>query len=284
MSLLWAPSDVARPGREPLWKTYGDNPVSINDSRFRQVEARLRAFLADKPGRFSIYFEDLTTGESFGINPDEPLPAASVVKVPIVLYLYQRVAEGRDDLNRRIAYEPEVDYEGGDGVLRYVVREGDTYSLRVLANLAITISDNIATRMLIRHLGKRNIIGFMRSLGAKTVYPGGKNIATARDAATYFKAVLRFAKERPELGRMFLDDLANSIYHVGLPGGVPKEIVVAHKEGSLDDVADDAGVVFAPRPFIVAVFSADIPDVDQGFLDIAEISRIIYEFQAREPH
>ncbi len=246
------------------------------------MDRRLRSFLADKQGRFGIYFEDLVTGESYGLDDSKPLPAASVVKVPIVLYLYQRVADGHVNLDRRVAYQAETDYEGGDGVLRHVAREGDTYSLRVLANLAITISDNIATRMLIRYLGKRNIIQFMRSIGCTTVYPGGDNIASARDAGTYVKAALRFAEKHQELGRLFLDDLANSIYHVGLPGGVPAQVVVAHKEGSLDDVANDAGVVFAARPFVLAVFSADIQDVDQGFLDIAAITRIVYESQG--PH
>ena len=122
------------------------------------LQERLRAFLVARPGvAFGIYFKDLQSGAEFGIDADRPLPAASTVKVPLVLYLNRLVAEGRTDFAERVAYHPETDYATGAGILQYEARAGDTYSLRVLANLAITVSDNVATRMLLRRLGRDNL-------------------------------------------------------------------------------------------------------------------------------
>lgn len=248
------------------------------------LERRLRDFLAERPGVvFGIYVKDLETGAELGINADEPIHAASTRKVPLVLYLNRLVADGKARFSDRVAYHAQSDYQGGAGILQYEAREGSTYSLRVLANLAITISDNVATRMLLRHLGRENVRDFMRRLGGRTVEPGGENITTARDMGVYVQAVLDFARENPELGNRLLDDMAHSIYHVGLPGELPPGLAVPHKEGEVAGVADDVGAVFGRRPYILCVLSKNVRDVEAAFGDIARISRLVYDFQESLP-
>ena len=246
---------------------------------YRPLQEQVRAFLASRPQRFGIYFKDLTTGQSWGIDEEVPFPAASTVKVPIALYVNELVAQGRLKWTDRIRYERGLDLAGGAGVLQYDGIDGQTYSLRVLTNLLITISDNVAWRMLTRHLGKENIAAFMRRLGGRTVYPGGQNVSTARDMGVYVEAVLDFARRHPDLGGRLLDDLSHTIWHVGLPGRLPPELQVAHKEGDITGVADDVGVVFSRRPYILAVMSQGVPDIETGFADIARISRMVYDFQ-----
>lgn len=246
---------------------------------YAPLRREVEAFVAARPQRFGIYFKDLTSGQEWGINAEEPFPAASTVKVPIALYVNELVAQGRLKWSDRVRYEKAVDLAGGAGVLQYDGIDGQTYSLRVLTNLLITISDNVAWRMLTRYLGKDNIAAFMRSLGGKTVFPGGQNISTARDMGAYVQAVLDFARRRPDLGERLLDDLAHTIWHVGLPGRLPPDLRVAHKEGDITGVADDVGVVFARRPYILAIMSQGVPDIETGFADIARISRMVYDFQ-----
>ncbi|MDI6814312.1 MAG: serine hydrolase, partial [Desulfitobacteriaceae bacterium] len=100
--------------------------------------------MAAQPGVYGIYFQDLTSGAEFDLNGDEPITAASTVKVPAVLYLNHLIAQDKLRWDDRVAYDSARDYQGGSGILQFAARDGDTYSLRVLANLAITISDNIA--------------------------------------------------------------------------------------------------------------------------------------------
>ena len=253
--------------------------VRATAADYEPLRREISAFIATRPQRFGIYFKDLTTGQEWGINADEPFPAASTVKVPIALYVNDLVAKGRLKWSDRVRFDKAVDMAGGAGVLQYDGIDGQTYSLRVLTNLLITISDNVAWRMLTRHLGKDNIAAFMRSLGGKTVFPGGQNVSTARDMGVYMQAVLDFARRHPELGERLLDDLTHTIWHVGLPGRLPPDLRVAHKEGDISGVADDVGVVFSRRPYILAVMSKGVPDVDTGFTDIARISKMVYDFQ-----
>ncbi|NLG68694.1 MAG: serine hydrolase [Firmicutes bacterium] len=257
------------------------SPARATVVDYEPLRQQVQAFVESRPQRIGIYFKDLTSQQTWGIDEELPIPAASTVKVPIALYVNELVAQGRLRWSDRVRYERDLDLAGGAGVLQYDGIDGGTYSLRVLTNLLITISDNVAWRMLTRHLGKENIAAFMRSLGGRTVYPDGQNISTARDMGLYMEAVLRFAERQPELGERLLDDLAHTIWHVGLPGELPTDVRVAHKEGDITGVADDVGIVFARRPYILAIMSEGVPDIETGFADIARISRMVYDFQER---
>ena len=245
----------------------------------RQVEE----FVQGKGATFAVYFEDLATGKGFGINEDKPMVAASTVKLPMALYINEQVVQGKMRWSDRVAYSRDTDYEEGSGVLRYEARDGDTYSLRLLTNLAITISDNVAFRMLARHVGRDNFIAYMKELGGKTVYPEGKNLTTARDLAVYVRATLDFARRHPQEGGRLLDDLAHTAFHFGLPGMLPPDVPVAHKEGDLEGIANDCGVVFCHRPYILVVLTSGVRDVREGFRDIAAISKMAYDFQQGLP-
>ena len=47
------------------------------------------------PGHTSIYFKDLTTGEHFGYNEQEPMCAASVIKLTVMAELFRQVEAGQ---------------------------------------------------------------------------------------------------------------------------------------------------------------------------------------------
>lgn len=244
------------------------------------LKKQIQDFLATRPGvTAGVYFKDVQTGKTFGIDDTVPIKAASTIKLPAVLYLNKLASEGKVKWSDRVAYVKATDWQDGAGILQFSAKDGDTYSLRVLSNLSITISDNIAYRMISRHLGRDNIAAYMRSLGGQTVFPNGENITTARDMGLYVQAVLDFAKANPELGNRLLDDMSNPIYHVGLPGKLPPQIKVAHKEGDVWGVANDVGVVFGSKPYILTVLQKDITDLEKAFADIATISKMVYDYQ-----
>jgi len=265
----------------PAYPTREDVVLAVQAPDYTPLREELLRYLEGKQATYGIYFKDLASGAEFGINDREPIHAASTIKVPVVLYLNTLAAQGKVDWSDRVTYRSDPDYQGGAGILQFTARDGDSYSLRVLANLSITISDNIAYRMLVRYLGKENIAQFMRDLGGEVVFPDGTAMTTARDMGRYVQGVLDFARQHPELGRRLLDDMANPIYHVGLPGELPPYVTVAHKEGDIWGVTNDVGVVFGPRPYILCVLIKDMYDLDRGFAEIARISRIVYDYQAR---
>ncbi len=229
-------------------------------------------------GRIGVYFYDLKDGGSFGINEQEPFRAASSIKAPIVLYLFQQAADGEVNLEEKIAYQADTDYSSGAGVIQYVANDGDRYSLGLLANLAITLSDNIAWHMLERRLGIESIADYLSSLGGKTVYPEGKNISSAQDMGLYLQAISDFKNAEPEFGKLLINYMSHTIWdQEGLPAKIPDEIQVAHKVGMSKGVANDMGIVFLDnRPYILVVMTEGFAD---GFATIEEISEMVYNYQ-----
>lgn len=264
------------PGARPQAGVSG--PISYNPLR-----QEVLCYIASQPGTYAVYFKDLASGQVMGINENTPIPAASCIKVPVVLYLYEQVAAGKLRWRDRVAYRQDVDYEQGAGALQLTAEDGNTFSLRCLSTIAITISDNIAHNMLVHRLGYDNVMNFIESIASDTPRPYGSGPSTARDLGAFMEAVYRFAKRNPAQGRRLINDLGNTIFHVGLPGELPPDLLVAHKEGSISGVVNDMGIIFANRPYVLTVMSQGISDEDAGFKTIAEISRIVYDYQQKLP-
>lgn len=172
-------SIVKAPGaKQPYYKPNVFPPTSFRLARenFTELERELKEFVDSQPGEVGLYFFDLTTGGHFGINEKEPLPAASSIKVPVALYLYEQVAANKISLDEQMAYDPDVHWSGGAGTIRWNAYPGQLFTLGELARKLIRESDNVAWRMLTNRLGQDNIEAFMKNLGGKTVFPGEKTI------------------------------------------------------------------------------------------------------------
>lgn len=250
------------------------------DPDYTQLQAQVEEYisgLAQLGQEWGVYFKDLTSGKTFGVNPDLQVPAASTVKVPVVLYTSVLVSRGELSWNETVTYNAARDWRGGAGIIQYTAKDGDTFTIRELAEKSITHSDNVAWKMLERRLGKDNLINFMKEIGGTTVYPGGQNISTPRDNAIYMEAALHFSKTDPE-GEKLMFDLANTIWNTGLNRYIT-EVTVAHKEGDIMGVANDVGVIYAERPYILSIMSKGHEDVEAGFEKIGEISRMIFDYQ-----
>ena len=245
------------------------------------LEVKLRQFLAAQPEKWGIYFKDLVSGDSFGINENVEIPAASTVKVAVVLYASELVHQGKLSWNEHLIYSSERDWRSGAGTLQFTAKDGDAFSIRELAEKAIRDSDNVAWKMLERRLGKQNIINFMWSIGGTNVYPGGQNISTPKDNATYMEAALNFARESPE-GQKLIFDLAHTVWNTGLNRYIT-EVPVAHKEGDVTGVADDVGIIFTDFPYILSIMSQGHEDVEAGFEKIGQISRLVFDYQQSLP-
>lgn len=120
-----------------------------------EILARVDEALASFPGVLGFYAKNLTTGEEVGYRADEVMPTASVIKVGILAELYRQAEAGEVDLERRLTLREEDRY-GGTGVLKEF-RPGLQPTVTDLARMMIVVSDNVATGMLVRLLGKDRI-------------------------------------------------------------------------------------------------------------------------------
>lgn len=245
---------------------------------FAPLRREIEDYLAAQPATYTVYFQDLKSGQSFGIGAEKPMTAASTVKVLTVLYLYTLAAEEKVDLGEKLSYQPG-DYQDGSGILAFVVRPGDQFSLQTLANLAITVSDNIAHKMLLRRLGRDKVAGFTRKLGLRIAFPNDQNRTTAADLGVALRAVLDLQQKHPEWGSLLLSEMEHTTWNTGLNSQLPAEVRVAHKYGAAEGIANDCGIVLGARPYILVVLSSGLDSVTTGFQRIAHISRLVYDYE-----
>ncbi len=106
---------------------------------------------------------DLISGAHVGQSEHEVMPTASLIKVPVLISLYQAIDEGRHRLDDRITYG-EQHRVLGSGVLSKLAF-GVEMCVRDAATLMMIISDNSATNMCIDLVGVDYSNAMMTQLG-----------------------------------------------------------------------------------------------------------------------
>lgn len=248
----------------------------------------LRAMLATvgerAPGRAAIAVKDLTTGYTSGYNMNEVMPAASTIKIPIMVEVFRQIEAGTFDLNRRVELLPgDRDWGSGDIADSPV---GSTFPVSTLLTQMITVSDNTAANMLIRLVGRRKINATMARLGLRHTHLGDY----IRTAAWSVRTTLRttpadMVKLLTDMARNQLIDewssrqmiaiLEHQEINTLLPEPLP-EIPIAHKTGSFDDTLNDVGIVYAAQPYVIAVLTTGLSSLGAGRQFIHRVSRVTY--------
>lgn len=260
-----------------------DDLDDIDDDEYRdydKLKSELEAYVSRFKGQYGIYFVDLVSGYEFGINDTDEYTAASTVKVPLNYYVYKKIESGEVDAQDTIEYIKD-DFESGTGILQSKKLEGKSFTIKYLLKLSIVYSDNIATNMLLRHFGRKNLKNFMRTLGG-TVVDDNKNVSCPRDMAIYLKEVYQFCNENKELGKEFKNNLCNTVHNDRLPKLLPKDVKVAHKIGDQIQAVHDVGIIYADNPYILAVMSKGVISDEESRNVIAQVSKKVYDFMKRK--
>jgi beta-lactamase class A len=238
------------------------------------------------PAAIALDVLDLNSGYHTGFNAGASMPAASTIKVPVMVSVFEQLAEGRFDLNRRVTLQAsDKDYGSGD---LCDAPAGESFAVSELLAKMIDISDNTATNMLIRLVGRRNINHRMADLGlarthlADYIRTEGWSIRrTLRTSPADLVHLLSLmargelvdAWSSNEMISLLEDDRINTL----LPEPLPDNVAIAHKTGSLFDTLNDAGIVYAEdAPYVIAVMTTALPSQDLGRSFIHTVSRLAY--------
>ena len=139
-------------------------------SDLRTLDEELRDIGDTYMGKYTYALTDIGSGEHIGYDEDDLMPTASLIKVPILIGLYQAVQHVRISLEDRITFGDEHRFPGS-GVLQRM-STGVEMSVRDAAVLMIIISDNVATNMVADLVGHDFINEQQRSMGLQktTIY------------------------------------------------------------------------------------------------------------------
>ncbi|GAC1412294.1 MAG: hypothetical protein NVSMB64_22530 [Candidatus Velthaea sp.] len=264
--------------------SFSDARAALVPGPLGDLQLQLATMSLSAPGHVGVLVEDLATGLSTGINSGADMPAASTIKIPVMVEVFKQMAAGRFDLNKQIALR-SGDRDDGWGDLD-AARSGSKYSVSRLLWLMITDSDNTATNMLIRLVGRSNINTTMGTLGltqtrvADYIRSEGdiRSLRSSpRDMVRLLGAMARDRLVDQWSSREMVQILGGQRHNGLLPQPLPPGTQVAHKTGTLHDTLNDVGIVYlGTDPYIIAVMTTSLPSLDAGRRFIRGVSRVAY--------
>ena len=269
--------------------------TAFNNNPFKKIEILLNNF----NGEVGFYFLHLDKGIDFGINENKIFPSASLIKIPIMVQIFNRVENDNLNLDSLLFYDSSLinyKYKGDDSIARF--KENETISINKLLTHMITFSDNHASLWLQIIAGGGTKINEIldkynftktkvnsRTLNREDQYlQYGWGQTTPKEMSKLMIEIkngnIVSKKSSDEmyrhLTRIYWDDEALS--------QIPNHIQVASKQGAVNKSRSEVVLVNSPSgDYVFCIITNNQSDEswsfeNEGFVLIRKISRLLWNY------
>ena len=246
--------DIYKGGKASELVNCVTKPIDTNNlpASIKSIIDEITKYYQNNNSYFAFTYKDIFTGFTVSYNENGAIFAASTIKAPVNIYLYEMASEGKINLDDKLTYT-QYYYNNGTGVLKNKAFD-TTYTIRTLSEYAIRNSDNAAHNMLMDKYGKSNILNFWRTKGTNTIFTGSDNwgMITAHDATIYMEELYKFYLDNNEYGEELMNNFLNAKTKF-ITG--KNNYKVANKSGWSGYSQHDASIVFSDNPYIVIALS-----------------------------
>jgi beta-lactamase class A len=218
---------------------------------------------------------NLETGERLTRRGDETFSTASLIKVPILVTVYDLVERGRLSLDDRLTVLA-IDKVPGSGLLQHL-HDGAEITVRDAAWLMTTISDNTATNLLLDRIIIRRVWDKMEALGLMNTKVHSKSFLRSSSVAMDSSAKYGLGVTTPnEMARLFeliaegktVSASADSAMLVMLEHNTDDVMLqryvsgarAAHKTGATNSVRTECTLWRLPARVVACVLTKDNED------------------------
>ena len=232
----------------------------------------------------SIYVWEYTGKSYVDINADKAFPAASIIKIPVLIEMFREIEHGKFSLDDKMVLEDHY-RAPGSGKLQYS-QGGIAHTMDYLAKIMIENSDNSSTNMIISKIGGMPQVNrAIKRWGLKTTHINnwlpdmdGTNVTTSREMAKMFYNIDSTNILSNESKRHIARYLSHVKNNRLLQAGLPQDAILLHKTGDIGFMLGDAGIVKTAngRKYIVVILVKRPYNHHQGKDFIVKASEIIY--------
>ena len=218
---------------------------------------------------------NIDTGERLELRGDETFPTASLIKVSLLVTLFDMVEKGEIALDDPIRVL-KIDKVPGSGILQFL-HDDVEITVGDAAWLMSTISDNTATNLVIdkvairRSWQKMEALGLphtklhsksflrMTSVAMDSSVKYGLGVTTPNEMARLFELLAQGKAVSPAADSTMLHILEHNTYSAMLPRFVPG-VRIAHKDGETDQVRTNCGLMRLQSRVSVCVLTRENQD------------------------
>ncbi len=254
---------------------FSNDKPSVQVANSQVIVEQIKDLTANYSGVYAVQVIDLTTGNSYGVEENRQMQAASLIKLPVLSALFREAENGRIDLDSLYSLKA-ADKTGGSGSL-YYKPEGTKISYRELARLMGEQSDNTAFTIVRKVLGDAAINTHIKQIGMSNTDLDSNQTAPV-DVGLFFKKLYNGQVLNDEHTQELLSYLTDTIYEDWIPAQVDDGVRVAHKYGREVHTINDAGIVYASGPFVMVVMTQGIVDSEAEIV-LPQVIRVLYEYE-----
>jgi beta-lactamase class A len=257
----------------------------------QNINAQLAALERQHGGRLGVAILDTGSGHHAGYRADERFLLCSTFKMLLAAAVLRRVDRGTERRDTRLIVDKDDLLQYAPVTSQHVGPPGMT--IAELCSAAITVSDNTAANVLLKHLGGPHVVtDLVRQLGdtltrldrfepelnRKT--PDGLSDTTTPNAMIATMQKLLLGNALSDASRKQLTDwmLGTTTGKKLLRAGLPSAWRVGEKTGSNDFQNNDVAILWPPgrKPLLVAAYyENETTDTDGRSAVLAAVGRIV---------
>lgn len=281
--------------------------MNVHSQDLATLRKKTEKEFASQKGTFALAYINLSgSSEGFSVNGDTLFHAASTMKTPVMVQVMRDVAEGKMSLEDTVliknefksivdgsAFSMDIGEDSGEGLYKFL---GKYKTVRELVFEMITVSSNLATNILIDMVDAKRVMTTLTSLNVKDVTvlrgvedilafdAGLNNTTTANGLAELFKQI--YVRKYPDEKRYkeMISILSAQKFNDLIPSTLPKDVVVAHKTGSITGVMHDSGLIFLPdgKVYTLVILGKGIENVPEVKKMYGRVSEAVYRYISAE--
>ncbi|WP_181444578.1 serine hydrolase [Bacillus sp. 03113] len=228
--------------------------------------------------------------EIIEINSKQAYPAASLIKVPILIEAFRQKEEGKLDVEQLVSISKE-EKVGGAGVL-FSLSSKASFTIHDLMTLMIIVSDNTATNQLIDLIGWHEINQCIKALNLTStrlnrkmmdldaIKLGKDNWTSAVNIGTCLKEIYKGSLLSKESKEEILSMMRKQQFKEKLPAYMNLEKGwIANKTGELEGIEHDCAIIqYNGITVYMAVLIDQLSAQEDGRETIRQIGKLVNNY------
>ncbi len=248
------------------------------------LQALLDSYVDDALGDWAVSVKKLDTGQYAAVNANTEAVSASLYKLFVFYEVMRQKSLGQLSLDQAVTITYDnASYDIQIGEFHWQV--GQQTTIADLLNRMITVSDNTAAITLVGMVGSDTVNSDLQELGLTHsglhFGAGQDNVTDAADYTHLLELIATGQVLDRASCRYMIDLLLDQELNDQLPMGLPTEIPMAHKTGTLSDppLQHDAGIVYgASGPYVITVLSWNQPEYYYSTDLMRKLSKAVYAY------
>lgn len=269
--------------------------VSAQSKTDKILTEKLQKLVQGFNGDVGIYVQNLKTGKFAEINADTIFPTASMIKVPIMCGIFDKIEKKELSYHQNLIYRDSLLYAGEDILGSF--KDGEKIQLSKIQMLSITTSDNTASLWLQKLIGGDNINKWLSENGFENIRinsrtPGreafqkryGWGQTSPREMALLFKKIREGQVISKEASERMYRNLIRIYWDGEALSQIPPYVQAASKQGAVNRARSEVVLVNAPHgDYVFCIATKNQKDEswdadNEGYQLIRKLSKLLWNY------